>query len=337
MRSVLCTLVAAALLLVAPGGSSLQAAGPKIVRVATMLPRIPSVVLEEKKFNKRLAEMTGNELQFRTYYGGTAGDDKTVMRKMRAGQIDAAPMGVQLVSHVVPQSLIMMAPQTFQNYRQIDAVREELSEEFGAQAYEKGFKVLAWWDAGKVRIFAKQPIYTFKDLQTGRPWLYPEEPLLKAFYKMINVTGVPLDLNEVYGGLQTGMIDTVWISAVLAAAFRWSSKTEYVSNRPVNIIQGAFLLRRPTWESVSDKARVAIDELNAEATARQQKRFRHDDDTAFKKLVKRGHTGFDFKKEAEWEKAGRDLRDKMVGRIYDRALLKRVEAIAAKHAGKAEF
>lgn len=333
MRSALIIVLGTALLLAAPGGSMLRAAGPKTIKVATMMPRMPSVVLEEKKFNKQLAEMTGGEVKFRTYYGGTAGDDKTVMRKMRAGQIDAAPMGVQLVSHVVPQSLIMMAPQTFSNYRQIDAVRAELHDEFGAQAWKKGFRVMSWWDAGKVRIFSKQPIRNFEDLRRGRPWLYPEEPLLKAFYKMINVTGVPLDLNEVYGGLSTNMIDTVWISAVLAGAFRWSSKTEYVSKTPVNIIQGAFLMRRPAWEGLSKKAQDAVDKLSGEATSRQQRRFRRDDEKAYKKLFKRGFKGVDFESNAKWEAAGRKLRDMMVGRIYDRKLLKRVEAIAAKYQG----
>jgi len=333
MRSALCTAIGAALLLAAPGGSSLHAAGPKIVRVSTMLPRTPSVALDEKKFNKRLAEMTGGEVKFRTYYGGAAGDDKTVMRKMRTGQIDAAPMGVQLVSRAVPQSLIMMAPQTFTNYKQIDAVRAALHDEFGATAMKNGFKVMSWWDAGKVRIFSKQPVRNFRDLQKGRPWLYPEEPLLKAFYKMVKVTGVPLDLNEVYAGLSTNMIDIVWISAVLAGAFRWSSKTKYVSNTPVNIIQGAFIMRRPTWDSFSKKTQETVMELQDEALNRQQKRFRKSDETAFKKLFKRGFKGVDFENDAVWQAAGRKLRDKMVGRIYDRKLLKRVEAIAAKHKG----
>lgn len=334
MRSALCTAIGAALLVAAPGGSSLYAEGQTTVRVSTMLPRTPSVALEEKKFNKRLAEATGGKVKFRTYYGGAAGDDKTVMRKMRTGQIDAAPMGVQLVSRAVPQSLIMMAPQTFTNYKQIDAVRAALDEEFGVTALKNGFKVMSWWDAGKVRIFSKKPVRNFKDLQTGRPWLYPEEPLLKAFYKMVHVTGVPLDLNEVYAGLSTNMIDTVWISAVLAGAFRWSSKTEYVSKRPVNIIQGAFIMRAKTWNGFSKETQGVIAGLQDEAVARQQKRFRRSDESAYKKLFKRGFKGVDFENDEVWDAAGRKLRDKMVGRIYDRKLLKRVEGIAAKYKGK---
>jgi TRAP-type C4-dicarboxylate transport system substrate-binding protein len=299
-------LIAVSLILL-PGGALLRAeeTAQVVIKVATMAPRSRELGLRAARYNSRLAEETNGRVQFRTYWGGVAGDDTTVMRKLRTGQIDAAPVGTDILSRYIRQATVLIAPQTFFNYRQVDAVRKELAPEFNKEAYQNGIKVISWWDAGRVRIFSKKPITTFADLRTGRPWLYPSSTLLREFYNMITVTGIPLDLSEVYGGLQTGMIDTVWISPVLASVFRWSSHTPYMSESAVNVIQGAFILRRPTWEGLSEQDRAIIEKITAEQSAKSQRDFREDDDKSYLKLQNRGIRTVPFKNPEEWREAGR--------------------------------
>jgi len=310
-----------------------DAAAPQIIiKVATMAPRSPDFTRREKRYNQRLGEETQGRIQFRTYYGGIAGDEQTVMRKLRTGQIDAAPLGTDTASAAVRQSMVLMAPQTFFNYRQVDAVRKALVPEFNQEAYQNGFKVLSWWDAGRARIFSRKPIRTFTDLRTGRPWLYPPSSMLREFYKMINVTGVPLELSEVYGGLQTGMIDTVWISPLLVAALRWSAHVQYMSATPATIIQGAFVLRRPTWDAMTKADQAALEKIVAEQSGKTQQEFRIDDEKAFIKLQSRGITAVPFNNPEEWRAVGRTLRNKMIGRAYSKDMLARVEAITKQYA-----
>ncbi|HEX7476283.1 MAG TPA: TRAP transporter substrate-binding protein DctP [Polyangiales bacterium] len=336
MRASVSIVLIAALLLAVPAGARLHAEGDGaqvVIKVATMIPRTPDVAIQEKRYNQRLQEATGGRIQFKTYFGGSAGDDHTVMRKMRSGQIDGAPLGVDVVAQFVRQCTILMAPQTFFNYKQVDAVREALSPTFNKEAWENGFKIMSWWDGGRVRIFSKTPVRTFDDLRKGRPWLYPESALLKEFYKMISVTGVPLDLNEVYGGLTTNMIDTVWISSVLGTAFRWTSQTHFVSATPVDVIQGAFLLRKETWEGLSKADQKVLDDVMAEQSVKTIKQFREDDEKTFVKLQTHGLTPFTFANEKEWADVGEKLRLKMVGRTYSKELLDKVEAITKKFPG----
>ncbi len=329
-------LVIGMLLTIGSGSERLRAedASKVVIKVATIAPRTPEIARREKEYNTRLNEETQGRVQFRTYYSGVAGDDTTVMRKLRTGQLDASPVGVDILSNYIRQCTVLIAPQTFFNYRQVDAVREALAPEFAEEAYKNGIKVLSWWDAGRVRIFSKEPIRSFQDLRHGRPWLYPSSTLLKEFYKMINVTGVPLDLSEVYGGLQTGMIDTVWISPVLASILRWSSHTQYVSASPVNVIQGAFILRKPTWEALRAEDQAAIEKISAEQRVKTQKQFRVDDDKTYAKLLTRGMSAIEFSKPEEWRAIGKQLRTKMVGRTYTKEMLDRVEAITTQYADK---
>ena len=304
-----------------------------MIKLATVIPRTQELAIQEKKYNLQLAEMTAGRVQIKTYYGGSAGDDATVMRKMRVGQMDGSLLGTDVVSQFVRQCTVLIAPQTFFNYRQVDAVRKALSPEFDKEAYGNGFRIMNWWDAGRVRIFSKRPITSLADLRKGRPWLYPQSTLLKEFYSMVGATGVPIDLAEVYGGLQTDMIDTVWISSVLGVALRWASATQYVSSAPVNIIQGAFLLRRETWESLSKEDQSALDTVVATQAEKTQEQFRAGDDRAYARLLERGMKPVAFSKLAEWQDAGRKLRQKMVGRTYTKELLDRVEAITNTYPG----
>src|SRR5262249_1811961 len=145
--------------------------------------------------------------------------------------------------------------------------------------------VLAWWDLGQARIFSKKPIKSFDDLRKGRPWLYPENAPLRDFYKMINATGIPLDLNEVYSGLSTNMIDVVWISPVLGSQLLWVSKTQFVSSQPVAVIQGALLLRRALWDSFSKEDQKSVAEVMSEQSEKNRQKYRDDDVKVYNKLL----------------------------------------------------
>jgi TRAP-type C4-dicarboxylate transport system substrate-binding protein len=318
-----------AFLLAVPGGPRLRAEGqPQVmIKVSTIQTRTPDNVLEDRRVNERLAQATGGRVQYRRYYGGTQGDDKTAFRKMRAGQIDGALIGVDVVSQVVRQCTVTMAPQTFSNWKQVDAARAALQPEFDEEAYKNGFKVIGWFDLGQARLFSKYPIKTFEDVRKGRPWLYPENAPLKEFYKIIHATGIPLDLNEVYGGLSTNMIDSVWISPVLGAQLMWVSKTQYVSSQVAAVIQGAFLVRRPTWEGLSKS-----DQDGALAVFRDQldstrKKSREDDDHVYTRLLSRGVKAVDWDNVEVWRDVGKQISRNLIGRTYSQAMFDRVQAI----------
>ena len=158
--------------------------------------------------------------------------------------------------------------------------------------------------------------------------------MIKEFYQMINVTGVPLPLSEVYSGLMTNMIDTVWMSSVLGTAFRWTTETKYVSTMPVSVIQGAFLLRRAVWDGFSKEDQATLTTILNDQSAATQADFRRDDEKTYKKLQTRGITPIDFDKPQDWLDMGKKLRKKMVGRSYSQDLLDRVEAITKQYADK---
>lgn len=330
--------VLAASLLVVPGSERIVAAGDKqILKVALIVPRTPELAREEKKYNKRLGELTDGKLQVRVYWGGTAGGETDVVRKMRAGQIDAAPLGLDVLSQFVRECLVLQTPGLFRNYKQVDAVRAELTPQFDEEAYRNGFKVTVWGDVGRLRLFSKKKIERVSDFKKIRPWLYPESTMLKEFYSQIGATGVPLDIAEVYGGMQTGMIDTFWGTAALSAALQWHTTASYISKQGLGFINGAIVIRRPAWDAMPEAGKKGIMEIIEERSQESQLEIREMDDKIYGRLLKRGYTALEPVDAGEWWEAGRRLRRKLVGRIYTQQLVDRAEKIALKYADKEQL
>jgi TRAP-type transport system periplasmic protein len=324
-------------LMAVPGIAKVAAGNQQILKVALIVPRTPELAREEKKYNKRLAELTNNEVQVRVYWGGTAGGEQDVVRKMRMGQIDIAPLGLDVLSQFVRECLVMQTPGLFRNYKQVDSVRKELGPRFSEEAYRNGYRVMVWGDVGRLRLFSKKAISRVSEFKTLRPWLYPESQMLKEFYKQIGATGIPLDLAEVYGGMQTGMIDTFWGTAVLATALQWHRTANFVSKQGLGFINGAVIVRRPAWEALPEAGRKGMLDIVEERALESQTEIREMDDKIFARLLERGYKALDPADQGEWWEAGRQLRRRLVGRIYTQELVEQAEQIALKYADKEQI
>ncbi len=322
---------------VMPGVRKVAAGERTMLKFALIVPRTPKLAVEEKKYNKRLAEMTDNQVQVRVYWGGAAGDEQDVLRKMRMGQIDGSPLGLDVLSQFVRECLVLQTPGLFRNYEQVDAVRAALTPQFDEEAYRNGFKTLVWGDVGRLRLFSKHKISKVSDLKSSRPWLYPASEMLKEFYREIGATGVPLSLAEVYGGMQTGMIDTFWSTSALAAALQWHRTASFVSAQGLGFINGAVVIRRPAWEPLPESGKKGMTQIVSEQAHDNQVEIRKEDDKIFSRLLKRGYTAVKAEDPGEWWEAGRQLRRRLVGRIYTQALVDKAEKIALKYADKEQL
>jgi hypothetical protein len=72
--------------------------------------------------------------------------------------------------------------------------------------------------------------------------------------------------------------------------------------------------------------------LSEERRVDAQRRMRKYDERSFTFLAKRGVTAVTAKDPAEWWDAGHELRKRMIGRVYTRALVGEAEKIAMKYA-----
>lgn len=302
-----------------------------VLRMAFMVPRSQQVVLEIKKWEKRLQDATGGRLGLQVFFGGVAGDEKDVLRKIRAGQLDGTAVTTAAMSQFVRQVLVMDAPGLFTNYAQVDAVRTALKTDFANEAYSNGFKVMGWGDFGRIRIFSKDPIRRLSDFRRMRPWVWDEHPIMREFFSVIGVTGVPLGLPEVYGGLQTQMVDTVFASALASLALQWFTKTPNVSADSLGFINAGLVISRSKFDSLPLDVQQVLVGMASQYQGQAVDLLRQSDDQTYARLLQRGIKPIVVSDRAEWTRVGKQLRERFVGRLYSRATLIRTEAIVAQH------
>lgn len=315
--------------------STAKATNTEVLRVAMLVPRSNVWVIEAKKWITRLKKATNNRLSARIYWGGAAGDEHAVIQKMRKGQIDASAISSTALSPYARQVMVMEAPGLFENYAQLDAVLRELRDDFDKEAYKNGFKVLGWGDIGTVRIFSKKPMpKLIQGLRTTRPWLWTQSAMMKEFYRRIGVTGIPLEIPEVYSGLMTGMIDTVFGSAIVSLAARWFTKTPYVTKESSGYISGAFVVARKRWDSFDKVISSSLMELANKYQRDLVLDLRKMDQKAFNRLAKRGVTAIPVEDIPQLQKIANDLSEHFVGRLYSRDVLERVKAICQANKNK---
>jgi TRAP-type C4-dicarboxylate transport system substrate-binding protein len=317
-----------------PGSARLSAQTNQrtVIKLALLVSRYDQVARDHTTWARQLSAATNGRIELRVYYGGVAGSDAVVLEKMRLGQIDAAVMDIGGLRHFMRQALVMMAPYTFENFRQLDAAYKELGPSFEQEAYRNGFELITWFDAGQIRAFSKEPIRTFNDLKRARPWLYRESPFLFDFYRTIQTSGIPLDVSEIYMGLQTGTVDLVWSSPMLAMLFRWHNHLKYMSSTTFGFVITAFVLRRPVWDALSETDKIAFAKPGREIWGRYQRTMREYDQRVLQALQRRGMQTVQFAEQGKARAIGKRLRAKMVGRLYTNSLLQIVDQICTRYA-----
>jgi TRAP-type C4-dicarboxylate transport system substrate-binding protein len=330
MRNILLLLVLG--LLISGDSFTMQARAEAThqLRIATLAPRDSPLGDVYQQLKTGMKERTGGQVNMKMYYGGVAGDEITVVRKMRVGQLDGALITSTGLSALVRQVLVMEAPGLIRSYPELDAVREDLAPQLEALFDEAGYKLIAWGDAGKTRIFSTQKIYSPSDLQNVRPWVWRDSATMRAFIKAAGANGVLLNLPEVYSGLQTGIIDTVIASSVGVLAFQWHTKLKTMAKQAGGIVTGAFVIKKDHLETLPKEARDYLDEVSEKTEEIFRVEGRKIDDEAAVTLSKRLKVINLFRAQRQWEEVQFTARESLVGRMYSRALLNRVQEILHK-------
>ncbi|NOQ82836.1 MAG: hypothetical protein GQ551_02425 [Myxococcales bacterium] len=300
------------------------------IRIATLAPRQSSLGDIYQTFKIGMRKATNGQVNVKMYYGGIAGDEITVVRKMRVGQLDGALITSTGLSALVRQVLVMEAPGLIRSYPELDAVREDLASQFEAMFDKAGYKLVAWGDAGKTRIFSTSKIFSPSDLRNVRPWVWKDSATMRAFIKATGANGVLLNLPEVYSGLQTGIIDTIIASSVGVLAFQWHTKLKTMAKQAGGIVTGAFIIRNDHLATLPQEARDYLDEVSGETEERLRVEGRKIDDEAAVMLSKKLKVINLFRAQRQWEEVQFTARESLVGRMYSRALLSRVQEILGK-------
>ena len=324
---VLLLLVAALLL---PGTTTpTKAEEGYTLRIASLVPDGSSWMKVLNAWNKTLKERTNGKLKLRFYPGGSQGDERDFVRKMRVGQLDGGVVTMTGMSMLIPAMNVLVLPGLLETYEKLDRVREKMAPDFGAMFEKEGFKLVGWGDAGKTRLFSVKPIKRPSEIKAMRPWVWKDDPIFVEFYQVIGASAVRLGVPEVYPALQTRMVDVVSSSAITAVSFQWYTRVKYMTAHNSAIIVGGTMMRKDKYDELPADLQEAFDSTAARAHEILNKVVRKEDEKAYKVVVEKGIQPVDAGDgKAEWDEAHKKVRDNLTGRMFPKSLVAAVTAAA---------
>jgi TRAP-type C4-dicarboxylate transport system substrate-binding protein len=278
------------------------------------------------ELTETVQKKTDGKVRLRFYPGGIQGDEGVVLRKMMTGQLHGAGLTGVGLGEVSPELRVLELPLMFRSQEEVRRVHEKLDAQFEKILAERGFTLLGWSEVGFVYLFSKKPVRNGEDLKRLKVWLWEGDPLAEAFLKELDVSPVPLSVTDVMTGLQTGLVDAVYVSPMAAIALQWFTRVDYMTKVPLTHALGAVVVKTEQIEKLSpEDRRILMAESRdvfrrlAEATAAENKE-------AEKVLQERGITFVDpdASIQEEFKAIGRRVWDELAGELYSKELLDRV-------------
>jgi len=301
------------------------------LRIASLAPAGSSWMKVLNAWKATLERETEGRLKLRFYPGGSQGDERDFVRKMRVGQLDGGVVTMSGMSLLVRPMVILVLPDFLDTYEELDRVRLKMAKEFEKMFEDEGFMMVAWGDAGKTRLFSKKKIERPSDIKSMRPWMWKDDLIFIEFYDVIGASAVRLGVPEVYPGLQTNMIDVVTSSALTAVALQWYTRVKYMTGHNSSIIAGGMVMRKEKIDGLPPDLKEAFLRTSKRVEILLNKSIRRDDQKAYDVVIKKGIVATDTSKyKAEWDAAAKQVRDRMTGRVFSKGLLQAVEAAAAE-------
>lgn len=325
----ICLLVSAAFALPGTVPTS-KAEDSYTLRIASLAPAGSSWMRVLHAWNKTLQDKTDGRLKMRFYPGGSQGDERDFIRKMRVGQLDGAVVTMTGMSMVVRAMIVLVLPGFLDTYEELDRVRDKMAPEFEAMFEKEGFKLVGWGDAGKNRLFSAKPFRSPSDLKSLRPWVWKDELVFVELYDVIGANAVRLGVPEVYPALQTRMVDMISASALTAVALQWYTRVKYMTAWNSAIIAGGTVMRKDKFDELPPDLQEVFQSTADRAHEFLNKTIRKDDEKAYQVVLKKGIQVVEAgDAKPEWDAAYKKVRENFAGRLFPKSLLDAV-AEAAK-------
>jgi len=321
------------LVLIPCAAPRLRASEMKLIRVATLAPKNSPFLRSFEELDQTIRQLSGGAIGFQMYSSGVAGDEVAVVRKMRVGQLDAGMVTSEGLGLMVPEVNVLRAPGVISTYAQLEPVTRELLPEFEAVFEQKGFKLISWGEAGEYRYFSREKIQHPNDIKRMRPWLWPQSPVMQEMWRAIGATPVPLGLPEVYGALQTRMIDVVESTSLQYVALQWQTTgLKHVTKDPSGVLMGAWVMNKSVFDSLTPEVREKMVSLARINSVRESAHNREIDSASLRRLLDRKYVMTDYSPAGKlsFDQIRADVRKRLVNRVYPEAMLNRVMQLAQK-------
>ncbi|RDH81908.1 MAG: C4-dicarboxylate ABC transporter [endosymbiont of Escarpia spicata] len=258
------------------------------LKIATLAPDGTAWMKIMRAAAGEVKKKTDGRVKLRFYPGGVMGNDNSVLRKIRVGQLHGGAITGGGLAAVYPDAQLYSLPFLFHSLDEVDYVRARMDQEIIDGLRKKGFVSYGLGEGGFAYMMSNSPVRESADLRKQKIWIPEGDMINSVAFKTTGVSPIPLPITDVLTGLQTGLIDTVATSAIGAIALQWHTRVKYLTNIPLIYLYGTLAIKEKALKKLSPEDREVLHTQLTTAFQTLNSRNREDEKKALEALKKQG-------------------------------------------------
>ncbi|RJE81250.1 TRAP transporter substrate-binding protein DctP [Paracoccus sp. JM45] len=219
-----------------------------------------------QKFKEEVEANSDHEVQLFPF--GTLGESDNIMEQTQSGILQFVNQSPGFTGSLIPEAQVFFVPYLLPQdeatlatfFRDSKAINDIFPELYA----EQGLELLKMYPEGEVMLTTKEPVEGPDDLGDVKVRVMTN-PLLVESYKAFGATPTPLPWGEVYGGLQTGIIDGQENPAFFIESTRMYEVTDHITRLGHNNFTTALMANQKFFDGLSEEDQKVV--RDAAATA----------------------------------------------------------------------
>ncbi|MBQ4823567.1 TRAP transporter substrate-binding protein DctP [Leisingera sp. HS039] len=205
-----------------------------------------------QKFKAEIEANSDHEIQLFPY--GTLGESADIMEQTQDGILQFVDQSPGFTGSLIPEAQVFFVPYLLPTdqdhlarfYKESKAINDMFKPLYADQ----GLELLNMFPEGEVAMTTKTPVATCADLDEVK-FRVMTNPLLVESYKAFGATPTPLPWGEVYGGLQTNVIQGQENPTFFLYSTKIYEVTDYITYAGHNNFTTAVMANKDFYDGLS--------------------------------------------------------------------------------------
>jgi TRAP-type transport system periplasmic protein len=258
------------------------------LKIATVAPEGSPWMRDMRQGAEEIRVRTEGRVVLRLYGGGVMGNEKSVFRKIRVGQLHGGAFTSGGLAEVYPDARLYGLPLVFRSAEELDFVRARMDDKLMAALEDAGFVNFGFAGAGFANIMSGVPIRTLGDLRGQKIWVPEGDAVSYTIMEALGLSPVSLPITDVMTGLQTGLINIVGTSPMGAIAFQWHTRIKFVTDTPLAYLYATLVIDRRVFSRISPADQQVVREVMERIYGEFDRQNRIENSAAAQALVQQG-------------------------------------------------
>ncbi|MEJ2465295.1 MAG: TRAP transporter substrate-binding protein DctP [Candidatus Thiodiazotropha sp.] len=300
------------------------------LKIATLAPDGTSWMKQMRSAAKQIEKETEGRVKLRFYPGGVMGNDNSVLRKIRVGQLHGGAITGGGLSSVYPDAQVYTLPFQFRDLQEVDAVRRVMDPLIIEGLHKAGYVSFGLSEGGFAYLLANTPVQTTDDMHNLKIWIPEGDEINARMFKALGIAPIPLPMTDVMTGLQTGLIDTIASSPIGAIALQWHTRVKYLTEVPLAYLYATLVITEKSLARLEDADRSVVTRTLQETFSKLDAQNRQDNRQALDALQGQGIEFVEpsLSQRQEWEKHANTMLQALSDKgLFDAAMLKQMQQL----------